>query len=199
MYGKVGAQTLANGSTGPLRLDTDGALIARPCAGKYTEAAMAGRLFSVANQAAVATTAALATTWTGLGIANPSTSGKNVILYEFGYALTVVGPAATSVGLMTSDTTGFAANLTPKAAMDGAGSSVVIVDNGATIATPILERVFGVISTGAITTMMAIPPMIYQLDGSMIIKPGRSVMTYTNAALTAAAIFYFLWEEVDVA
>ena len=60
MYGKdrsgVGRQILTD----------DNGVLLRP-AGKYADAALNGRLFGVANQAAVATTAALATTWTGLG------------------------------------------------------------------------------------------------------------------------------------
>lgn len=199
MYGKQGAQSLSAGAVGPLRLDTDGALVVRACGAKYAEAAMAGRLFSVANQAAVATTAALATTWTGLGVCNPSGSGKNLILYEFGWALAVVGPDDGVVGLMSSDDTGFAAALTAKAAMNGAGSSVAYCDNGATIATPILERICGTIGTGATTTQIGVPQSIYQIDGSIILPPGRSIMTYTTTATTAAAVFFFLWEEVDAA
>ncbi len=198
MYGKVGAQALASGSSGPVRLDADGALIARLSAGKYRDAALAGRLFSVANQAAVATTAALATTWTGLGISNPTGSGKNIILHEFGWALSVVGPDDGVVGLMTSTDTGFAAALTAKAAKSGSGTSIAFCDDGATISTPILERICGAIGTGATTTQISVPQSIYQVDGSIILPPGRSVMTYTTTATTAAAVFFFLWEEVNV-
>lgn len=189
MYGKTRA-----GVGLPLLVDSDGALI---LSAKYQDAAEEGRLFSAANQAAVATTAGLATTWTGLALSNPSTSGKNLILHEFGYALTVVGPAATAIGLMSSDTTGLVSNITPKAAKNGAGASVANVDDGGTIATPILERVFAISSTGAITTQMMIPSCVYQINGSIILPPGRSILTYTNAACTAALIFHFMWEEVD--
>jgi hypothetical protein len=197
MYGKVGEQSLSAGVNGPLRLDVDGGLLARLLAGKYRAAAMAGRLFSVANQAAVATTAALATTWTGLGVCNPDGSGKNLIIHEFGWALTVVGPDDGAVGLMTSDDTGFADSLTAKPAMNGQGASVAYCDAGATIATPILERICGTIGTGATSTQIGVPQSIYQVDGSIILPPGRSVMTYTTTATTAAAIFHFMWEEVD--
>jgi hypothetical protein len=196
MYGKVGAQTVANGQSAEVRINTTGCLVAQPYAGRYVEAALAGQLFSVANQAAVATTAALATTWTGLGVCNPAGTSKNLIIHEFGWALTVVGPDDGIVGLMTSDDTGFADSLTAKAAMNGSGSSVAYCDAGATIATPILERVCGTIGTGATTTQISVPQSIYQIDGSIILPPGRSVMTYTTTACTAAAVFYFLWEEV---
>lgn len=198
MYGKVGAQSLSSGASGPLRLDVDGAMVTRNIAGKYREAALAGRLFSVANQAAVATTAALATTWTGLGVCNPTGTSKNLIIHEFGWALSVVGSDDGVVGLMSSDDTGFAAALTAKCAMNGAGTSVAYCDDGATIATPILERVCGTIGTGATTTQISVPQSVYQVDGSIILPPGRSIMTYTTTATTAGAVFFFLWEEVPV-
>ena len=196
MQGKVGVQTLSTGSHGPIRLDVDAALIARLSAGKYRDAANAGRLFSVANQAAVATTAALATTWTGLGVCNPTGSAKDLIIHEFGWAMSVVGSDDGIVGLMSSDDTGFAAALTAKCAKNGAGTSIAYCDDGATIATPILERVCGTIGTGATTTQISVPQSIYQVDGSIILPAGRSIMTYTTTATTAGAVFFFMWEEV---
>lgn len=199
MYGKVGVQDISSGTVSQVRLFEDGSLAARLIAGKYREAAMEGRLFSVANQAAVATTAALATTWTGLGVCNPTGSGKNLIIHEFAWALSVVGPDDGVLGLMTSDDTGFADSLTAKAAMNGAGSSVAYCDAGATIATPILERVVSTYGTGAVTTWQGAGPQVCNLEGSIVLGPGRSVMTYTFTATTAAFIFSFLWEEVDAA
>ena len=73
--GKVGRVSVAKGSENPLRLDATGGLMVSGYGGEYAEAALAGRLFSVANQAAVATTANVATAWTGLGVGNPLGSG----------------------------------------------------------------------------------------------------------------------------
>jgi hypothetical protein len=162
------------------------------------DAALRGRLFSVANQAAVATTAALNTTWTGLGLSNPASSGKNAIIWEFGWSVTASPAAAAGIGLMTSDTTGFADSLTAKAAKAGAGNAVVYADAGATIATPILERVYGQIGTEATTAGWALPNNVININGSIILPPGRSVMTYSSAAVAAVLIFHFVWEEVDV-
>lgn len=196
MWGKRGNQTLSDGSGGPLRLAQHGELVARLSGGRYTEAALAGRLFSVANQAAVATTAALATTWTGLGLCNPTGSGKNLVVHEFGWGLSVVGPDDGVVGLMSSDTTGFASVITARCAKSGAGTSIALVDDGATIATPILERIVGAYGTGATNLVNGTGPFIYQVDGSIVLPPGRSIMTYTTTATTAALVFHFLWEEV---
>ena len=197
-YGRCGEISTSVGQTDPLTTDKLGAQIVLSKAGKYKEAALAGRLFSVANQAAVATTAALGTTWTGLGVCNPAGSGKNLIIHEFGWTLTLAGPAAGAVGLMESDDTGFADSLTPMASMYGTGSSVAYCDAGATIATPVLKRICGGFGTDAITDVSGQPICVYPVDGSIILPPDRSIMTYTTLACTAALIFHFLWEELPV-
>lgn len=189
MYGKTRA-----GAGLPALCDSDGVLLVNA---KYTDAALSGRLFNVSNQAAVATTAALATTWTGLGVANPTGSGKLLIFHKFSWGLSVVGPAAGALGLMTSTDSGFASAITPRAVKYAAGSSVAIVDDGATIGTPVLERIVSTYGTGAITTWQGAGPQVYQIDGSIVLPAGRSLLTYTFAATTAAFIFSFMWEEVD--
>lgn len=196
-YGRAGVQKLSDGATGSLRLDNDGALLARLVGGNYRQAALDGRLFSVSNQAAVATTAALATTWTGLGVANPTGSGKLLIIHEFSWGLSVVGPAAGALGLMTSTDSGFASAISARCARNGYRSSVALCDDGATIATPVLERIVSTYGTGAITTWQGATHQVAKIDGSIVLAPGRSVLTYTFAACTAAFIFSFLWEEVD--
>ncbi|MBW1941125.1 MAG: hypothetical protein JRI28_07155 [Deltaproteobacteria bacterium] len=165
--------------------------------GKYREAALAGRLFSVANQAAVATTANLTAAWTGLGVCNPEGSGKNLIIHEFGVSWSLTGSTAGAYGLMTSDDKGFTDSLTAKCAMHGTGASVAYCSAGCTVTTPILERVLGHYGTGNTNLFTSVPLSVYQIDGSIILAPDRSVMTYTSLATTGAAIFHFLWEEVD--
>ena len=186
------------GTGRPLAIDTTGYLVTRSAMG---DAAIRGRLFGVCNQAKVATTSALATTWTGLGICNPSGSGKNAIVHEFGYALQIASDVAGAVGLMTSDTTGFANALatTTLAAKNAAGSPAVIADDGATVAAPILARVVAQYGTeDTATSLFPLAPQVYNVNGSIILPPGRSVMTYTTLATTACFIFHFVWEEVDV-
>lgn len=199
IHGKVGEINGAVGSPYPLTLNQKGALYVSPSAGKLATAAQAGRLFTIANQAAVATTANLNTTWTGLGFANPSTSGKNAIVHEFGWALSLAGSTAGIVGLMTSDTTGFADALTIRNCLDGsATASSMYADDGATIATPVLRRVYGDYGTEDTATSLGTKgPHVVYVDGSLVIPPGRSVMTYTSLATTAAFLFYFMWEEID--
>ena len=191
MYGKTRA-----GVGLPALVDSDGVLLAP--AGRYADAALNGRLFCVSNQAAVATTAALATTWTGLGIANPTGSGKLIVVHEFSWGLSVVGPDEGVLGLMTATDTGFAAAIAARCTRNGYATSVALCDDGATISTPVLEKVVSTYGTGAITTWQGAGPQVCKLEGSIILAPGRSVLTYTTTATTAAFVFSFLWEEITV-
>jgi len=192
--------TLRNVSTGsqvPAEGDQLKQLITLSQGGRLQRAAEEGRLFSVANQAAVATTAALATTWTGLGVCNPTGSGKNLIMHEFGYAMTVVGSDDGAVGLMTTTSSGItAAVIAARSRFFGTGTSVAYPDDGATIAAPVLEQVFGVYGTGATNLYSVEPSGPIDLKGGLIIAPGRSVLSYTTTATTATFIFHFVWEEV---
>ncbi|GAG30241.1 unnamed protein product, partial [marine sediment metagenome] len=53
--GKVGIQDRSSGTKGPLRQNEFGDLVVEQ-GGRYAEAALAGRLFSIANQGKIATT-----------------------------------------------------------------------------------------------------------------------------------------------
>ena len=187
----------------PLECTTSNELIVAPSGNSMARAVLAGRMFSVCNQAKVATTAALATTWTGLGIANPSTSGKNLIIYEFGAELQIASDAAGVVGLMTADTTGItSASLTIRNCLDGTEgtyTTVAYASAGATIGTPVLRRSLGTYGTEGTDTSLALTgPHHYKLDGNLVIPPGRSVLSYTTTATTATFVFHFVWEEVAV-
>lgn len=185
-----------NGNLTPFQIAENDGLLVTQGSGKYTDAAREGRLFSVANSAAVATTAAAATTWTGLGIANPTGSGKLLILHQFGWALSVVGSDEGILGLMAVTDGGFAAALTVRCAKYGGGASIALADDGATIVSPVLERVVSTYGTGAITTWQGAGPQVYEIDGSIVLPAGRGICTYTTTATTAAFQFSFLWEEV---
>ena len=80
MYGK----TSAGVGQAPL-IDSNRKLVTVPGGGKYADAAINGRLFYAANQTPVNTSTTLNTTFTGLGLANPTGSGKIIIVHEFGW------------------------------------------------------------------------------------------------------------------
>ncbi|MEY2874023.1 MAG: hypothetical protein RLZZ373_1394 [Pseudomonadota bacterium] len=194
--GLVGAAQYGDGSQPTLRVGNQGDQIISQLHGRYYEQAKRGTLFSLANQAAVSNTAGLATTFTGLSVANPSGSGKNLVLLHVGVGQIAAG-AAGALGIMTGSGAA-AGSLTPRNCLVGGGASVAVGSNSATIATPVLERIFGTIGSLATTGYGLQPGLQYQVDGSLVIPPGYFVASYASAALTSASIWSFVWEEVTV-
>jgi len=165
--------------------------------GDMYEQAYMGNLFSVTNQAAVSTTAALATTFTGLAIANPAASKVNLVLRTFSCAQFAVG-AAGAVGVMVGAGAAAGALTVRNALTGGAASALTTASAGATIATPVLERVVGSLGSLATTGYGLLPAIVHDFQGSLIIAPGYYVASYTSAATTTALIFGFVWEEVPI-
>lgn len=195
MYGKD-----ASGIARPVLVDSSGKLITSRTGGKYSDAALAGRVFVAANQAAVALTAQFATTYTGLVLENPAGSGKNLIMLECGYITSVATPTATALGLMTgADAGDAAAAITPRNRLLGSAlTSVAYADGGCTlVGTPVLEQVFGDAWTEATTAGTLMPPNVVDLNGSLIVTPGYFVAFWSFAANSAAFWLHFMWEEVD--
>jgi len=164
---------------------------------EYASLVRAGQVFGVSNQAVKSTTAALATTWTGLAINNPTGSGVNLEMLGF-HCQQVAAGVAGAVGLMIANSTGIAAELTPKNQLIGGGAGKALADTAATIGTPILYRVFGSLGSVATTAYALEQGINVDLKGSLIITPGNTVLTYTTAATTNALIFSFLWNEQPV-
>ena len=177
-------------------LDKSGAM--KIAGGSLAEAAKAGRLFSVANQSGVTTTAALATTWTGLGVGNPLASKKNYIFHEFGWAPVAVMNTEGAFGLMHGTIGDMAQAIVPVCAKIGAANSAALADNGATVGTPVLLRVFGASMEGALSTVPSLNGAVYDLKGGIVIPPGQALLSYTFAIQTTSIIFHFVWEEEDI-
>ena len=198
MYAKVGRQSNASGAVHVFRGDADGNQIVQAVGPEYADLVKAGRVFAVSNQAGKTTTAALATTWTGLGIGNPTASPVNLVMLGFSVAQLAAG-AAGGIGLMCADMTGLATELTPVNQLRGSTqSSSAVADTAATIGTPILHRVFGSIGSVATTGYGLVQGLNVDLKGSLILKPGYSVLSYTTAVTTSALIFTFVWAEETI-
>lgn len=199
IFGEVGPRassaSLSQGGRNPQRLSNLGASVVTPLHGKHYEQVYNGRYFSLSNQAAVTTTAALATTFTGLAVANPAGSGYNLVINRFSCAQFAVG-AAGAIGLMTGSGAA-AGSLTPRNRKTGSSiASVATGSAGATIATPVLEGVYGTLGSLATTGYGLQMAVDADLDGSLIIPPGFFVASYTTVVTTTALIFSLEWEEV---
>jgi len=199
MYGKVGEQTLSNGSAGPIRIDKTGALVTSSY-GKYAEAVLQGKVFVAANQAKVAVTADFATSYTGLVVENPAGSGKNLIMIGFSYAAEEAIATAVGIGLMTgADAGDAAAVIVPRNRLTGGPASIAVVDNACTLTgTPVLEQLITTAWTEATTAGTLAQPNVVDLDGSLVITPGYYVAVMATAAVAASMLFGFMWIEIDV-
>jgi len=169
---------------------------------RYSESTYRRQNFSAANQAAVATTAGLATTYTGLVLSNPLGSGFNLHLNKLGFASVVAQTSALAVGLMV----GFSATtnvthttpVTPRSNFYGVGvAGVGLVDQSATLpVAPTVQAIFGVVDTGAITTVTQSGLGLIDLEGSIVLPPGAYVAVYTSAASAAASVLASIgWQE----
>ncbi len=198
MYGKVGVQTLTDGSTGPVRIDGRGN-VSTAGGGKYREAALAGRLFAIANQAVVTNTAGLAATYTGLALVNPAGSGVNLIILEVGCTNEIALPTAACVfGIMTGGGVGAAtAVLTPRNRRSGGPASKAYVDSAVIFTeAPVLEQIFCTFHTGAVTTAIGSGGFYANLDGSLVVTPGYHMCPYLSAINASTFQMSILWEEV---
>lgn len=184
------------GTRKDLLTKTDGVMLVN---GDYSDAAINGRLFCAAMQTPTTTSTTLNTTFVGLGLCNPSTSGKLFIVHEFSYAATAALTAEVLLALATTDSTGFAADITPRCCRYGYAASTAIVDKQATITAPVIERIIATLGQGADSVQLGgAPPNIVKLNGSIVLAPGRAVVTDTTAATGAVMQFGYLWEEIDL-
>lgn len=200
----IGAQTgtgnlkTADGvQNNPVRQGGQNQLMVDELHGDCYEAAYRGTLYSVANQAAVTTTAALATTFTGLSIANPSGSGVNLVVRRFMCAQFAVAAAA-AIGVMAG-LGASAGSLVPQNRLFNGPVSKAVASAGSTLGgTPILIDVYGSAGSLATTGYGLQQSINTELKGSLIIPPGAFAASFTSIATTSALLFEFVWEEVPV-
>ncbi len=192
-------RSIVTGSSVQAEGDQFKQLITLAQGGRLQRAAEEGRLFSACNATKVATTAGVTTTWTGLCLSNLVGSGKNAIIHEFGWGLMIAADVAGNIGLMTASIAAPAEGVTVHNCLDGeSASTAVYADDGATLVTPLQVRTFGEYGTeDTATSLQTNGPHIYNLQGSLILPPGRTVATFTTLATTACFQFHFIWEEVD--
>lgn len=195
---QTGVQLVGDGQLIISRAGKQGDQLVSELHARYYEQTYRGNIFSLCTQGtAVTTTAALATTWTGLGFANPVGSGVNAVLTKFGATQFAVGAAAT-IGVMGGVGT-FASTLTPQSRFLGGGQiSKMNGSAGATISTPLLIASFGSLGSAATTAYALENGISIDLEGSIVVAPGAFIVSYTSIVTTTALQFHFAWEEVPV-
>lgn len=188
----------------PLRGGNQGELVTTQLHGRYYENNIRKNIFYGSNGAVPSvTTVALATTYTGLCLYNPASSGVNLSVLKVGYSFLVAFPAAATVGLLAGYA---AAGITTASAAASPGASCVIGDttvskgrcalSATLVGTPYLHTVFGAGLTAAITTNPYLQ-QVFDMEGSLIIPPGGYTAIYTSTVSGAASLAAsFMWEEV---
>jgi len=205
IQGQVGpvasSTSLSAGVQATVRMDNLGGLNASQLLPRYYETTYRRTTYTVANQAATVTTVGLAQTYTGLVIANPTTSNVNVVITKAGYAFPVAPAAAVVVGLMTGVGATITAGITPRNRFVGGVGSQCLASVGSLSlpSIPVLETVLGTVLTGAVNTQSQQSPTLIDLEGSLILPPGAFCAFYTSTAANTAGFFgSFQWVEVPL-
>jgi len=165
---------------------------------RYAQQTVSGNGYYVTNQTPVSTTAALATTFTGLAIGNPTGSGFNLLLTKVLVSQAAAGVAG-AVGIM-GGTGSITASITPSPRLLGVASPVAQAHAtaGQTISTPVLIATLGSLGSVATTAYGLNDGLMMDFEGSIVVPPGAFIASYTTAATTTALIFTFFWEEVPI-
>jgi len=167
--------------------------------GKLSQAVLAGNVYTASTTTATTWSVALTTTYTGLVVSNPVTSGKNLIILKASFALSVAPVAIASIGLFTGySTAGIATHGTPVSPTNclvGGALGVATADVAATlVGTPVWAmQMMGGFTAGALPSTT---PSVIDVDGAIVVKPGG----YCGiGALTAVVgLASIIYQEVNV-
>lgn len=184
------------GSQAQPQLDKQGAIPVAALHGTFYEAALAARLFMGSSQTAVTLSAALATTYVGLCLSNPSGSAVNLSLLRVAGLFNVAPSALTAFGLIigASPITVHTTPVTPVNAKLGGTASVGLLDAACTLVAPSWGRWFTV-NSGA-TAQASFDSLV---DGGLMIPPGTYVAVGAQiAGPTNGFLGSMLWEEAPV-
>ncbi len=184
------------------RISPQGELLTDQVHGSMYEASRIGTLFWAANQAAVTTTVALATTYTGLLLYNPVGNNRDLIVRAINFKLSVAPAAISSLGIMGGyvSTGGVTAHTTPlvygtaiwPCNLGSSATPTALVDSAATIVAP--KFIWPL--SGGFTAATLYPDSAAFIDsqGAFILQPGAYVAIFT---LTVSVGFgSIIWEEV---
>lgn len=196
----VGPQGVALGDGADVnsRAGRTGDQIVSELHGRYFEQMRCGRMFSANNTAIQALSVGLATTYTGLVLYNPLSSGKVLVPNKVKFAITTLTTFAV-IGLLggwaaTGGVSGFTTRLTTQSNQIGnAAVSVGVALSAATISTP---TYIGMLSDANQTTAVASPTGLQDLEGVFGILPGGFIGIAANAV--ANGFGFMSWEEVDL-
>jgi len=200
----VGGNTAAVTGSAPvnMRYGNTGELVVQNLHADLYETTARGNVYAGSNIGGVTTSAGFATTHTGLCLANPIGSGKNLVLMRVKYGGVVAQSAALSLGIQTgySAVTNVTQTTPAVVGSNFVGNPAGVGLLGSAVTLPVAPTrliLMDTVVTGAITTTI-IGGNQYDFNGTVVIPPGGFAATYTNAASVASSlVFGFTWEEVS--
>lgn len=151
-----------------------------------TNGGFPGKLFIAANQTALAMSAALATTYTGIGIYNPQNSGKLIVPVKVKFAVSAIEAALSTQGLIggTAVPSGLTTLTVQNAPLGGTSTGVGVAFSAATIAAPVwLEHLLDA-NENATPTLNLAPTVPVYLDGEIALLPGSYLCLGALTAVT---------------
>lgn len=185
------------------RFGSGGEVMIGELRGRYAQSTMDGYRYSVATQAVATTTVGLATTYTGLVIANPVNSGMKMVLDKVSLMQSVIQSVqpeafALAVGFNATTNVTLTTPATPQSNLVGSGlTSLAKAATSATLPTAPLYFSF-VNDTGSATTDTG--GGIFDLEGSVVLLPGAYALWVTPGQASVAGMWFsFQWEEVPLA
>lgn len=199
---RVGPSSAGDGTWNDARAGKLGDLMVSQLHPLYTEQTLRANRYTAANQTGVTSSVAFATTYVGLCLSNPLSSGINVVMDKASWTALVAFAAASAIGIMTgyhaSTNVVHTTPVTPKNALVNGRDAVAKVDAAATLpVTPTLALILGAGLTGAITTVPTVGPQMVDLEGGLILPPGAFAAFYTSTASGASGFLgSFGWSEV---
>lgn len=188
-----------SGQPANIRLGNLGDMIVSELSGKYGEQTYRGNAFSASIQSVATTTVGLATTYTGLCISNPISSGIIMELTLASVMQSVIQSTqpeayAIAIGFNAATNVTHTAALATKSNKVGSGlTSLGLADTSATLPTAPTYHTF-VHNTGTATANGT--GSVIDLGGSIMLMPGAYACWVTPAQASVAGLWFsFSWFE----
>ena len=194
---KAGPRVLEDGTTGEARAGEYSEAIVSQAHGKYYEAGSRRKLFFAANQAARAISVALATTYTGLCVANPRMSSVNLAIIRVGWVESIASVGLATIGLWggydADEELGTTTAVTVyNCKLLGPHGEANAFRAAELPTAPVwIEHYMSAFTTNA---LHGTSPVIVDVDGAIIVPPGCYVGI--GALVACTGLGSIMWEEI---
>ena len=203
--GRVEEISVASGSLNPLVTDDIGSLLVAQSAGKYAKSVLKGNTFSGANQTGTTWTDELAAIHTGLGLTNPTGSGKLLVILAAGLSQRIAagGAVIQDIWLAGGSHTTAVTHTTPgtprNMLVGGANTAAGLVDVSCTFPADLAYYLMPLLSSN---TAAALPTSgtisLVDVGGAIVVQPGAYVaITMFEGGAGTSKMGCIIWEEID--